>query len=186
MLAYCRERLPLQVYLPLAGALALAARPTGRDALSFALDTTLAWLLLATTRLWDDLVDREVDAVQHPERTLVRAASPARYQAACACLALVTAGLVIARPGANVAGPMLFALYATLGAIYAWRTRPSAVADTIVLLKYAVFVLVIAAGAIGRTTVATALMACAAACVYEAWHDPQSGLGQKLRSVQWQ
>ena len=85
-----------------------------------------------------------------------------------------------------MAGPILLALYATLATLYTWRTRRSAVAETIVLSKYAAFVLVIAADGIGGATLITALMVCAAACAYEAWHDPRSGLGQKMRRVQWQ
>ena len=186
MLAYCRERLPLHVYLPLACGLALVAHPRSQDATSFAINTTLAWLLIAATRLWDDLADREHDAVLHPERTLVRGDSIAAYKAACVCLALATAAMVLLRPGANVAGPILLALYATLATLYTWRTRRSAVSETIVLSKYAAFVLVIAADGIGGATLITALMVCAAACAYEAWHDPRSGLGQKMRRVQWQ
>jgi 4-hydroxybenzoate polyprenyltransferase len=186
MREYWRERLPFHLYVPLAGALALAAHPTGRAAPVLAIDTTLVWMLLATTRLWDDLADREHDAVQHPERTLARAESVAAYKALCVLLALATTGIVLMRPGATVAAPILFALYAALAMLYAWRTRESAVAETIVLSKYAAFVLVTAADAIHRTTLVTALIVCAAAWGYEAWHDPRSGLGQMMRRVQWQ
>jgi 4-hydroxybenzoate polyprenyltransferase len=186
MLAYFRERLPLRIYLPLAGGLALAAHPVRHDATSFVIDTTLAFLLVATTRLWDDLADREHDALLHPARALVRADSTAGYTAACVCLALATVALVLSRPGANVAGPILLALYSTLAALYTRRTRRSVVTETIVLSKYAAFVLVIAADAIRVATLITALMVSAAACAYEAWHDPRSGLGQKMRRVQWQ
>ena len=125
MLAYCRERLPLQVYLPLAGALALAARPTGRDALSFALDTTLAWLLLATTRLWDDLQT----ALDHGLTLLNLATEPVTTEAvARECFGVEFTNELAAPPGSydmrtvhaevfGRTGPYLYSAHEVLGAL---------------------------------------------------------------------
>lgn len=181
MLDYWRERFPLHVFIPLAGVLALAAHPGRRGVLSFAADVSFALLLLATTRLWDDLADREHDAVLHPDRVLVRARTSLGYGVTCVVLAGAAATVVLLRPGREVAGPILGLLYALLAAFYAVRPRVSATAEMVLLAKYPVFVLVIAGGFVTTLTLSAALMVYAGACAYEAWHDRGSALGMIVR-----
>ena len=181
MLDYWRERFPLHVFIPLAGVLALAAHPGRRGVLSFTADLALALLLLATTRLWDDLADREHDAVLHPDRILVRARTPLGYGVTCVVLAGAAITVVLLRSGLDVAGPILGLLYALLAVFYAVRPRFSAAAELVLLAKYPAFVLVIAGGFVTTLTLLAALMVYAGACGYEAWHDRGSALGMIVR-----
>ena len=87
---YLRERYPARRFVPLAlllGGMGILASPelarvTLEDAArAWARGTSLAYLLVLSFRVWDDLQDREVDAVRHPERITVRAdrVSPLRW-----------------------------------------------------------------------------------------------------------
>jgi len=181
VLGYWRERFPLHAFVPLAGVLAIAADPGRPGAESFAGDLILAFLLLATTRLWDDLADREYDAALHPHRVLVRARTTHVYRVTCVVLAGIIAALVFLRPGHDVAALILGLLYALLAVFYAVRTRRSAAAELVLLSKYPAIVFVVTGGAVTMLTASAAVIVYAGACAYEAWHDSGSALGLLAR-----
>src|SRR5690606_27276920 len=70
--AWLRERMPIRRFGPLALLIGLLGAPVGWES---AARIGLAWLLIATFRLRDDLADRERDAIVHGDRVLVRARS---------------------------------------------------------------------------------------------------------------
>lgn len=89
--AYVRERLPLARFGPLAVAIGVLGTP---HAHAPAVRAGLAYVMIATFRIRDDLADRERDAVAHPERVLVRARSTRPFAAAVAVgLGLAFVGL---------------------------------------------------------------------------------------------
>lgn len=76
---YWRERLPLTRFGPLALVIgSLGGPPAGQLVASGG----LAFVLIATFRIRDDLADREHDAVTHSERVMVRARSLRPFAAA--------------------------------------------------------------------------------------------------------
>lgn len=179
MLEYWRERLPLHVFGPVAVALTVPAHLTVPfEAVAVAIDTAFAFLLLAQFRLWDDLVDRRVDAVRHPERVLVRASNTTTYVVACIALGVLNALIVLQRSGAHSALPLLGALTVVLICAYGQPPK-SAARDLLRLAKYPVFVLVLAVGRPGaslRVAVYSAVAAFAAAVAYEVHHDHSAAL----------
>ena len=87
---YLRERYAARRFVPLAlllGGVGILASPelarmTLEDgARAWARGTIIAYLLVLCFRIWDDLEDRDTDAVVHPERITVRAdcSSPLRW-----------------------------------------------------------------------------------------------------------
>ena len=187
-MAYARERLPLRVFGPLAATLALAARAGAvpSPAPVFVLDTAVVLMILAQFRLWDDLADRHLDAIAHPERVLVQASSDVVFRVACAALAVLNVALLrIAYP--NRAGiAMLGALNIGMALWYARRGSRSALGDHLLLAKYPAFVLIVACGrGIDRPILAACAAAAVylAACLYEAIHDPDSPAARHRRLV---
>ena len=90
ILVYLRERYPARRFAPLAlllGGIGILASPDLSQlsledaARAWARGTSLAYLLVLSFRVRDDLEDRDVDAVLHPERITVRAGrvSPLRW-----------------------------------------------------------------------------------------------------------
>ena len=67
------------------------------------LDAAFALLLLAQFRSWDDLADRGRDALCHPERVLVRAASIAPIVAFSGALAILNICLAVRRDASGIA-----------------------------------------------------------------------------------
>ena len=179
MLAYWRERLPLRTFGPAAAAIACPTQLAGfRGAGAFALDTALAWLLLAQFRLWDDLVDRDADRKRHPHRVLARTTHVGRYVLLCLALTIVNVLALRSRERPEISLPLLALLTLALAVAYTEAARSPAV-DLIRLAKYPVFVLVVAASQPGGATTATYVMAITAfvaAVAYEVWHDPETPL----------
>ena len=101
MIAYFVERFSPTIFVPAALGIAAAARvaSSGSDS-SWLVDGTLALLLIAQFRLWDDLADREVDRLAHPERVLVRAERIGPYVTVCVGLAIgcASAGMQESEP----------------------------------------------------------------------------------------
>ena len=188
MLHYWRERFPLHVFIPVAGMLAIAGDPGQQRSLWFAADVALALLLLATTRLWDDLADRERDAVLHPDRVLARVRTVRGYEVCRAILGATAATFVLLRPEPVIAGLLLGLLYVSLAVFYAVRSHGSAGAEMVLLSKYPAIVVIVAGGAAATRTLWGALIVYAGACAYEAWHDRKSALGTVARSrrILWQ
>jgi 4-hydroxybenzoate polyprenyltransferase len=188
VLDYWRERVPLHVFIPVASALAIAADRGRSGAVSLTADVTLALLLLAATRLWDDLADRGRDGLLHPDRVLARARTVRGYGVTVVALGAAAATLVLLRPERVVGGLMLGLLFLLLAVLYAVRTRRSAGAELVLLSKYPAIVLIVAGSLATTRTLFGALMVYACACAYEAWHDRDSELGTlaRRRRILWQ
>ena len=178
-MAYWHERLPLRTFGPVAVAIACPAQvPAFRGLGAFAIDSAIAWLLLAQFRLWDDLADRDRDRKHHPHRVLARTTHAGRYVLLCVALALVNALVLGVRDHAALTLLLLAGLTLALAVAYTRRDRSTTV-DLFRLAKYPVFVLLIASShPEGLTTVAYAGATAAflAAFTYEIWHDPDSPL----------
>lgn len=176
---YVVERLPPRMFVPLAALIALAGRidvvPTSASGLLA--DGTVVLLLLAQFRLWDDLADRRRDAVEHPQRVLVRAPSDTMFRVACLILSAVNAATLAIVYESSLALVTFVTLTSGMALWYTTRGPRSLAADHVLLLKYPAFVLIVAAG---RHVAHPGLVACSAAaiylaaCVYEAVHDPAS------------
>jgi len=169
----------IRVFVPLAGFLCAAAAigprsPRWGDA---AIAMLPALLLLFQFRLWDDLADRDQDALEHPDRVLPASDSVAAYR----WLASVTAALniVIAVTSAT---PLHVAVLIALNLSFlAWYGRLRKYLESpllhahVVLLKYPAFVFIlngiIAAGS-AQYPVYPMLVTYLAFCIYEILHDP--------------
>ena len=176
-MAYWHERLPLRTFGPVALAIACPAQvPAFRGLGAFAIDSAIAWLLLAQFRLWDDLADRGRDRKRHPHRVLARTTHAGRYVLLCVALALVNTLVLGVRDRAALTLLLLAGLTLALAVAYTRRDRSTTV-DLFRLAKYPVFVLLIASShPEGLTTVAYAgaIAAFLAAFTYELWHDPEA------------
>ena len=180
--AYLRERFPLKVFIPLAAVIA-AASGEGAAVGQFAAALTVALLLLAEFRLWDDLADRRHDARVHPERVLVRAASLQAIVLLCLTLAAVNAALVVLRDGMGIALAALVSIHAVLALLYAGRSRRTIAGDQLLLSKYPACVAIVGGANVAAAPVRITLCAAAiylAASAYEAWHDPASPVAALL------
>ena len=186
--AYLRERFDLRLFAPLAVAIAIGASGAQPGWATVAVDSGFALLLLAQFRLWDDLADRSRDAVEHPDRVLVRAREITPAIAFCGALAVLNICLAVWRAGMSVA--ILAPLNLALGAWYlaAGSKDPACVRASpayvpVLLTKYPAFVLVVAGARLAETPVsilAGAAVLYVVVCAYEAWHDPLN-----WRSVTW-
>jgi 4-hydroxybenzoate polyprenyltransferase len=175
--AYLRDRFRPAVFVPVATAIAAAASAGRPGALRLAADVGFALLLLAEFRIRDDLADRDNDAISHPQRVMVRAASVTPFQLLAGSLAAANVLICTVRSGAWIAVPALLALHATLAALYSGRTRRTFAGDQLLLAKYPAFVLILAASRVLESPLPIAVAAglvYAAASLYEAWHDPAS------------
>jgi hypothetical protein len=186
--AYLRERFRLQLFAPLACAIALGASGGRLGWDTVVVDAGFALLLLAQFRLWDDLADRTRDAVDHPDRVLVRAREVTPAIAFCGALAVLNICIAVWRSGTAVA--VLGGLDLAAGAWYLSagskdpadvRTDPANV--LILLAKYPAFVFIVAGGRtveMPMPVFASAVAVYGVVCAYEAWHDPLN-----WRSVTW-
>ena len=177
--AYLAERFSARLFVPLALVIALAASAGDLSAGIFAADAGFALMLLAQFRSWDDLADRGRDAVSHPDRVIVQAASTAPLVAFSGSLAIANICLAVQRDGSGIAVSVLTALIGILGFWYAWRSVRTASGDHLLLSKYPAMVVVVAGARVltAPLPILTAAIALyAAACVYEVWHDPASPL----------
>ena len=188
MVTYLRERFRLRVYVPLAAVMAFASATRLGSWRAIAADIAFALVLLLQFRTWDDLADREHDSRTHPQRALVRAPQVTVVIAFCGALAVLNLCLAVWRDASGVSVAALAALDGLLGAWYlARRTdRRTAVGDLILLAKYPVLLLVVSGARALDAPLQTGLAALAvyaAACGYEAWHDRDSGLTRRHRSL---
>jgi hypothetical protein len=185
VLAYWRERLPLRMFGPVAAAIACPAQvPAFRGLGAFATDSAIAWLLLAQFRLWDDLADRDRDRKRHPHRVLARTTHAGRYVLLCVALAFVNTLVLSFRDGAALTLPLLAGLTLVLAVAYMQRDRSTTV-DLLRLVKYPVFVLLIASSHAAGPALAAyagAIAAFLGAVTYEVWHDPDARLRATYRT----
>lgn len=136
-----RERLSHTLFVPGAAVLVLASAvgdPSYRAAEALIAWLT-AWVLLAGFRLADDLVDRSVDRVQHPERVLTGIVNPGPWWAAVATL-LTVGTLGCAWLSGPYAAGAVVVLAVGLAGIAVARSAPSDAAAAAVLLKYPVVI----------------------------------------------
>ena len=178
---YLRERFRLRIYVPAALAIAGAAATVAPEWTLLARDAGFALLLLAQFRLWDDLADRERDAVVHPERTLVRAADVAQPVAFCGALAILNICVAVWRDASGLAVGALAMVDAVFAVCYLASRGASALGDQVRLTKYPAFVLIVAgerALAHPWPVIGAAVVVYAGAWAYEVWHDPGGPLGR--------
>lgn len=183
ILAYLRERFRLAFFGPIACVLALGA--LGRFAEPLVLVTTAAagLLLLAEFRIWDDVADRRKDAVEHPDRVLVRAENHQRVVELGIALLPLNLAIAALRDPSFVSVALLAFLHAALGTYYLLRRGRTVLGDQVLLAKYPAFVCILAGDRVFTSPLPVAVAAAliyVAASVYEAWHDPVSPLAQLL------
>jgi hypothetical protein len=180
ILAYCRERYPVSVFVPFAvliAAVGIAAQgslPTVRDAL---IGCVLAYTLVLVFRIADDLADLRSDRLRHPGRVLVQASSVTPIVVLALALAAGDILIMLSQPhpGARIASFAAISLFLLLW--YRLRTRLRAGPLTgahVVLLKYPVIALLTSASW-DHMTLRTALPSAGAIylamCLYEQVHD---------------
>lgn len=164
------SRMPARLFgaaaLLIVGAAALAGTPTAVWTLGAA---ATVLLLLFQFRLWDDLADAPFDRVRHPERYMPRCASTAPFRAALGAASASSLAAVFLLSGpAPAAGLVLFDL-----ALAAWYrrapgTRKGIAGTLLLLLKYPVFVLLVAPAPRDPLLLALACAAVyAVVCVHE-------------------
>jgi len=127
----------------------------------------IAYSLIAQFRLWDDLVDRERDRELHPERVLCAASDTTPFVAAVWGLGAVN-GIALYALNDWVSLSGLFGLNGALGLWYARGASRSLIHDHVLLLKYPVFVMLLASPASNPgLLVSTSVVVYAALCAFE-------------------
>lgn len=164
--AWRAQRLPLARYLPLAMLIAWAACGSAIATARGLAFIGLALSLIAQCRLWDDLVDRDRDRSAHPERLLAAGVTIESYVNAVIVLAAgnaVALALLLAWP--HALGAVM--LFAALALWYRCHRARGLVHAHVLLLKYPVFVLLLAGSPFTNPTLAAALAVYAAMCAFE-------------------
>jgi len=166
--AWRSSRLQGSRFLPLAMMLAWAAwvasdRTYGQSLAMLG----LAYTLIAQFRLWDDLVDRDRDRSLHPGRVLASAEDATLLRLTGWGLGAVNAiALYALNGGAALVGLMV--LHGVLGIWYARRASRDLLHDHALLLKYPVFVVLLASPTSNPSTlVLMSLLVYAAMCAFE-------------------
>ncbi len=159
--------------------LCTAALATGWPAAAstWLLNISLATLLVAQFRLWDDLSDIAGDQVLVPQRVLCRTKSLVGFRIVLGLLFTVNVTLL----ATYKSGLSLIAFLILNFLVFAWYTIRgqltfnSVFSHTIVLLKYPVFVYLLSSHAGGRERILTAVYAMSVTflcfCIYELLHD---------------
>ena len=105
------------------------------------LGSVLAATLIAQFRLWDDLADREYDAVSHPQRVLVTTSHARRVAYLCGVLTLpITATLVFGYGTSHLL--VYVSLFVAMALLYAYggTAMPRLLRAHLVLLKYPIII----------------------------------------------
>lgn len=187
--AYLRERYQSKRFVPLAflvaGAGILASRGLANMTLASVARAglrgiTLAYLLILVFRIWDDLEDRERDAVLHPGRITARVAATGPLIAVLSGASALAAVLVLAGPQPIMRMMALAALTLVISVWYGARgaINSAPVANALVVLaKYPVIAAVVAPAALWAepdvTRAAPFLLALYLfLCIHEALDDP--------------
>lgn len=177
---YLAERFHLLVYAPVALTLAFAAgsgRMTPAALAALAADAVFALVLLLHFRAWDDLADRRADAAAHPDRVLVQAKSVAPVVGLAIVAGAVALAIALLPDRSGIAALGLLALQGVFAVWYATRGARTAAGDALLLSKYPAILLIVAGDRAASAPAPIALAAVltfAAACAYEAWHDPSA------------
>lgn len=175
--AYLAERMSPERIVPVAAVVGLAAwAGTTGGASRLSVNVALALLLIVQFRAWDDLADRTRDTAAHPDRVLVRAASVAPLLVFTILLGAMNFVASAARENPRSAVMALLGLNMLMATYYRLRGERTSVSDHVLLAKYPLFVLAIAAGdgLSGGRVLAPMAIVYLGACLYEAWHDPGS------------
>jgi 4-hydroxybenzoate polyprenyltransferase len=153
---YADERFAWGQFLSMALFLVLASLAAGRktSVLGLTLELALACSFLFQFRLWDDLADRAIDRLDHPERFLAQARSVRIFEWFTAVLGLLNFGFIAALRSHPV--PLTTWVALNLGFLgwYAWRPDPAIhrlLNAHVILLKYPAFVLLLASVACSRS-----------------------------------
>lgn len=187
LLSYARERL---MALRVAAGVVLVSSGAQvargwRGPAALVVDISEACLLVVAFRVWDDLMDRERDRLRHPDRITVRCRSANSLSVAAVILWVSAVSLVpLASDVRSLSLLLIWSLF--LAVWYHERSSRSLRGNRIVLLKYAVFTVVLVGiepaltirGALTATTVYLS------ACVYEWAHDAESPVSTRARSVE--
>jgi hypothetical protein len=177
---YADERFAWGQFLSMALFLVLASLAAGRktSVLGLTLELALACSFLFQFRLWDDLADRAIDRLDHPERFLAQARSVRIFEWFTAVLGLLNFGFIAALRSHPV--PLTTWVALNLGFLgwYAWRPDPAIhrlLNAHVILLKYPAFVLLLASvaafdgGAVFALTLGLVYLSFTA---HELLHDP--------------
>jgi hypothetical protein len=187
--AYLRERYPSRRFVPLAflvagaGILAsagLAHMTVASLARAGLRGITVAYLLILVFRIWDDLEDRERDAVLHPGRITTRATATGPLIAVLSGASIIAAALVFMGPQPILRLMALAALTLVISVWYGARgaINSAPVANALVVLsKYPVIAVVVAPATLwAEPDVARAAPFLLALylflCIHEALDDP--------------
>ena len=174
---YCSERLTIQRLGPPALVIVGASQLAAQSWRSVVADAFLAIVLLAQFRIWDDVADRERDAITHPERVTVRATTLVPLVVASALMGLGGFAIVVLRSSSPATANALAGLNLMMALWYWGRGARSLLGDHVLLAKYPMFVLIIVLSRRATLTPPLWLAMSAtflAACVYEAAHDRTS------------
>ena len=177
--AYLRERYASPLFVVLAALLtatgfAISPGEAGPAALFRSL--AIAFLLVLSFRIGDDLADAPRDRVRHPDRVLVRAPERGPFIALLAATTALAVAIIATAPQPFARLIAIGGAALVLGAWYAARgdAKPL-VAAHVVLAKYPVIALA-AAPAFPRSVTGSVVAILAALyavlCAYETFHDP--------------
>jgi len=181
---YLAERARPTVFVPLALLIAetawLAAPGAERTAASFGMCAIQALLIVLALRIWDDLQDRALDAVRHPDRVTVRA----RRVAPLVALGVVLAGgAVLSLRSATVPlARVAIVVVIVVGLVVWYKARPaepSRLSSVILLAKYPVLAIALAPGLAELTPVRAGVAAATLyiiAVAYEYLEDRHRGI----------
>lgn len=178
--AWRSSRLQGARFLPLAMMIAWAAwvgsdRTQGPSVVML----VVAFSLIAQFRLWDDLVDRERDRSAHPERVLSGASDTTPFVATVCGLGAVN-GIALYALNDWLALSGLLGLHGALGLWYARAASRGLIHDHVLLLKYPVFVMLLASPASNPgLLVSTSVLVYAALCAFELLDRGAGGWGQR-------
>lgn len=179
-MAWRASRLQGSRFLPLAMIVAWAAWLGGdRTQGPSVVMLVVAYSLIAQFRLWDDLVDRERDRGAHPGRVLSGAGDTTPFVATVWGLGVIN-GIALYALNDWVALSGLLGLHGALGLWYARAATRGMIHDHVLLLKYPVFVMLLASPASNPgLLVSTSVLVYAALCAFELLDRSVGGWSQR-------
>lgn len=139
--------------------------------------TGLMAVLITQFRLWDDLVDRHVDVVNHPQRTLVNTSHIQRFNLLCGGLCVPA---IVALSYSNKTHGLVYGLLLISMAIfYAVADKlPRLIRAHLVLLKYPIFIWLCAWNATTTDSLRYGMVIYFGLCIYEIISDSELHIGK--------
>lgn len=170
---YLAQRARLSVFVPLSLLLAAAGRVFRADGFGafddFVMSAGIALALTLAFRVWDDMQDRDRDAVEHPDRVMASAPSSTPFGVLSGALTAIGAAAIVATR------PFEFPLEVITAAsivLHIWyRVRGNNRNNFIVLLKYPAIAVAVAPAGAPPSPIAIALVYLVV-CAFEAFDDP--------------